>query len=261
MRPVLAGSHPIAAAHRGSRELWPENTMPAFQGAVDLGFTWIETDLHLTSDGVLMTFHDDTLDRCTDQSGQIGERSRSELQSVNAGYDFSIGGDYPYRDERVSIPTLEEVVTSFPDVNFILDMKAPGLERHLVEFILRHSLQDRVIVGAFNDGRIRIFRQLTGGRVATSSGPLETIKVRAKSWARRPAKTRADAFQVPVKMGIRVVDAAFVTAAHKADKHVHVWTINERAEMERLLDLGVDGLITDRPDTLAEVFRDRGLSL
>ena len=261
MRQVLSGSHPIAAAHRGGSELWPENTMPAFQGAVDLGFTWIETDLHLTNDGVLVTFHDDTLDRCTDQSGQIGERSASELENANAGYEFSIDDGYPYRDERVSIPTLEEVVASFPGVNFILDMKAPGLERHLVEFILRHSLQDRVIVGAFNGGRIKTFRQLTGGRVATSSGPLETIKVRAKSWVKRPAKTCADAFQVPVKRGIRVVDAAFVTAAHKADKHVHVWTINERAEMERLLDLGVDGLITDRPDTLAEVFRERGLSL
>ncbi len=261
MRPVLAGNSPIAAAHRGSRELWPENTMPAFQGAVDLGFNWIETDLHLTSDGVLMTFHDDTLDRCTDQLGQIGERSAADLKNANAGHEFSIDDDYPYREERVPIPTLEEVVTSFPSVNFILDMKAPGLERHLVEFILEHSLQDRVIVGAFNDGRIKTFRRLTKGSVATSSGPLETIKVRAKAWAKLPAKTRADAFQVPVKMGIKVVDASFVAAAHKADKHVHVWTINERAEMERLLDLGVDGLITDRPDTLAEVFGDRGLSL
>lgn len=261
MRPVLSGSDPIAAAHRGSRELWPENTMPAFQGAVDLGFTWIETDLHLTSDGVLVTFHDDTLDRCTDQSGQIGERSTSELQSVNAGHGFSIDDDYPNRDERVPIPTLEEVVTSFPAANFILDMKAPGLERHLVEFILRNSLQDRVIVGSFNDGRIKTFRHLTRGQVATSSGPLETIKVRAKSWVRRPARTLADVFQVPVKRGIRVVDTAFITSAHKADKYVHVWTINERVEMERLLDLGVDGLITDRPDTLAEVFQDRGLSL
>lgn len=261
MRPVLSGTHPIAAAHRGSRVLWPENTMPAFQGAIDLGFNWIETDLHLTADGVLMTFHDDTLERCTDRTGRIEHLTLAELGEVNAGHKFKLDGDHPYRSQRVAIPTLEELVTTFPRAKFILDMKAPGLEQALAAFIATQRIEERVIVGAFNDGRIRRFRQITQGSIATSSGPFETIKVRARSWAGMASTTTADAFQVPVKMGIRVVDRAFVTAAHKAGKQVHVWTINDRHEMERLLDLGVDGLITDRPDTLADVFAERGLSL
>ncbi len=260
MRPVLEGA-PIAAAHRGSRLLWPENTMLAFQGAVDVGFNWIETDLHLTADGVLMTFHDDTLERCTDRTERLEHCTLSDLDKVNAGYRFEIDGHHPYRTERVAIPTLEELVVTFPDRRFIVDMKAPGLEQPLADFIGKHRLEERVIVGAFSDGRIKTFRHITGGRIATSSGPFETIKVRAKSWLGMASTTTADAFQVPVRRGIRVVDAAFVRAAHRAGKQVHVWTINDRREMERLLDLDVDGLITDRPDTLAEVFADRGLKL
>jgi glycerophosphoryl diester phosphodiesterase len=260
MRPVLEGA-PIAAAHRGSRLLWPENTMPAFQGAIDLGFSWIETDLHLTADGVLMTFHDDTLERCTDRAERLEHCTLSDLDEVNAGYRFEIDGHHPYRAERVAIPTLEELVVTFPSTRFIVDMKAPGLEQPLADFIEKYRVEERVIVGGFSDRRIKTFRRITNGRVATSSGPFETIKVRAKSWVGMAATTTADAFQVPVKMGIRVVDAAFIRSAHRAKKQVHVWTINDRGEMDRLLDLGVDGLITDRPDTLAEVFADRGLKL
>ncbi len=258
MPAVLELEHPLAAAHRGSRILWPENTMVAFQGAIDLGYRFIETDLHLTSDGVLVTFHDDTLDRCTDATGNVEDRSFSELRAVDAGYRFQLDGSHPHRASGVGIPALEEVVTAFPDACFILDLKQPAIEAALAEFLDRHRMEDRVIVGSFRDSRLRRFRQLTNGRVATSSGPVETLRVRARSWIGRPSTSPADAFQVPVRQGIRIVDRAFVEAAHAAGKQVHVWTVNDRAEMEELLDLGVDGLITDRPDTLREVLMARG---
>ncbi len=221
--------------------------MPAFQGAYDMGYRVIETDLHATSDGVLVTFHDPTLDRCTDRSGRVVDHSLADLAGVDAAHHFSGW------EESVAIPTFEEVVAAFPDAAFILDMKAPDLEQLLADAIATHDLWDRVIVGSFSDGRTRRFRELTGGRVATSSGTRETIAVRVRSWLGRPSASPADVFQVPVKQGITVVDERFVEAAHRAGKHVHVWTIDEEAEMRRLLDLGVDGLITDRPDTLKQV--------
>ena len=232
--------------------------MTAFQGAIDLGYRFLETDLHLTTDGVLVTFHDDPLERCTNAEGRVADRSFIELQDVDAGYRFAQDGSHPYRAAGVGIPSLEEVVRTFPEAHFILDLKQPQIEEALATFLVRHSLENRVIVGSFRDRRLRRFRHLTAGRVATSSGPVETINVRAKSWLGRPATSPADAFQVPVKQGIPIVDRAFVEAAHAAGKQVHVWTINERSEMESLLDLGVDGLITDRPDTLREVMTGRG---
>ncbi|MEX1279976.1 MAG: glycerophosphodiester phosphodiesterase [Acidimicrobiia bacterium] len=253
MHPVLEREWPVAAAHRGSRLLWPENTMPAFQGAHDLGVRVFETDLHATSDGILVTFHDPTLDRTTDATGPIAARSVAELVDVDAGYHFEVDGDRPHRARGVGIPTLEEVATTFPDTAFVLDMKAPGIEALLAETIERLDLWDRVIVGSFRDARLRRLRRLTGGRVATSSGPVETLAVRTRSWLRRMAHSPADVFQVPVRAGVTVVDERFVDAAHRAGKHVHVWTINDEDEMRRLLDLGVDGLVTDRPDLLKGV--------
>jgi glycerophosphoryl diester phosphodiesterase len=231
--------------------------MPAFQGAVDLGVGFLETDLHATADGALITFHDPTLDRCTDGSGPVADRTLVELGEFDAAHAFEREGDFPLRGTGVGIPTLEEVMTTFPDVGFVLDIKAPGVEPLLADLLARLDAEDRVIVGSFSDRRLGRFRRLTGGAVATSSATLETLKVKAASLARRPAHTRADAFQVPARAGVTVVDRAFIDSAHAAGKHVHVWTVNERDEMERLLDMGVDGLVTDRPDILTEVLAER----
>ena len=252
MHPVLSREAPFAAAHRGSRLLWPENTMPAFQGAYDLGVRVFETDLHATADGVLVAFHDATLERTTDAVGPISDRSIDDLGGIDAGHRFEREGDHPHRARGVRIPTLEEVVSTFPDVALILDMKAPGLEPLLAGLIERLDLAERVIVGSFSDARLRRFRHMAG-HVATSAGPREALAGRARSWARLASASPADVFQVPVRAGVRVVDRAFVAAAHAADKHVHVWTVNEESEMRRLLDLGVDGIITDRPDLLQQV--------
>lgn len=226
--------------------------MPAFAGAHALGIRVFETDLHATADGVLMAVHDATLDRTTDTTGKIRERTLGELAAVDAGYRFGADEGFPFRGKGVAIPTLEEVASTFPDTALIVDMKSPDLEELLVALIERLGLAERIIVGSFSDARLRRFRRLAG-HVATSAGPREVLGTRTRSWARRPSGGGAAVLQVPVKAGVRVVDAAFVAAAHAAGKHVHVWTVNDEAEMRRLLGLGVDGIITDRPDILQRV--------
>lgn len=232
--------------------------MVAFQGAIDLGLGFLETDLHATADGHLVTFHDPTLDRCTNGTGDLADRTLAELRALDAAAGFEGDGDFPYRGSGVTIPTLEEAMTAFPDAGFVLDIKSAGVEPLLADLLARLGAEDRVIVGSFSDRRLGRFRRLTGGAVATSSATLETLKVKALSVLRRPSASTADVFQVPVTAGITVVDRAFVDAAHAAGKHVHVWTINEADEMHRLLDLGVDGLVTDRPDILGDVIAERG---
>ncbi len=259
MKPALAHEHPIAIAHRGSRTLWPENTMMAFQGAVDLGYRYLETDLHISADGALVCLHDDTLERTTDGKGKVWQRHLADLRKLDAGFRFDSMHHFPERGTGVTIPTLEELVTTFPGAVITLDLKQPGLEAPLVAAIEQFKLWDRVIVGSFSDVRLRRFRTLAGDRVATSAGPLETLRFVLSARAGRSAAIRADALQVPVRQGrVTVVDRVVVEAARKLGKQVHVWTINDPDDMAELLDLGVDGLITDRPDLLRELLEERG---
>ncbi len=258
-REVLTHEWPIALAHRGSRELWPENTMVAFQGAIDLGYRFLETDLHATSDGKVVLFHDDTLNRTTDHHGRISKWTWDELRECDAAYRFDPIHHFPHRGRGVRIPTLEELATTFPNTLLTLDLKQSGIEQLLVEVVYRLNLWDRVIVGSFSDARIRRFRKLTGGRVATSSGPRETLAAMGAARLGRPLKVRADALQIPETYGrTRVLTSRLIEAAHASGKQIHVWTVNERADMIRLLDMGVDGLITDRPDTLKDLMIARG---
>ena len=244
-------------AHRGSMLLWPENTMTAFQKAVDLGYRYLETDLQISRDGVLVTFHDDTLDRTTNGTGPVSDYRLEELRNLDAAYRFRLNGEYPYRGGSIRIPTLKELVTAYPDAVFSLDLKSDGMEEALVETIRRLDLWDRVIVGSFSGTRLRRFRSLVSRPVATSAGPGETLRFVTAARLGRTPRLTADSLQVPVKQGITIVNARTVRAARAAGASLIVWTINDRGEMERLLDLGVDGLITDRPDLLRTLIEDR----
>lgn len=258
MRPFFTYERPIAIAHRGSRTLFPENTMVAFQGAVDLGYRYLETDLHSSADGVLVCVHDDTLDRTTNGSGRVSQHHLTALQELDAGFRFDPIHHFPYRGEGVSIPTFEELVHTFPEAHIVLDLKQSGIEDLLVAAVDRWQLWDRVIVGSFRDSRIARFRKRTDRRVATSSGPIETLRHLMAARTGRSTKITADALQVPVKMGLTVVDQRTIDTAHGAGKQVHVWTVNEAEEMHRLLDMGVDGIITDEIEVLRNVMQDRG---
>ncbi len=255
---VLEGARPFAIAHRGSRILWPENTMVAFQGAVSLGYSWLETDVHVTADGVVVCLHDHTLDRTTSASGPVATRTFAELADIDAGYHHGPSEGHPFRGSRAVIPSLEEVVTTFPDVRVVVDLKRDGTEAALAHLVDRLALWDRLVVGSFSDARLRRFRALTGGRVATSTGPRATMVRWAASGARLRPRA-APALQVPMTYGrMRVVTRRSVAAHRNAGSQVHVWTVNEEPVMEQLLEWGVDGIITDRPDLLRGVMTRRG---
>jgi glycerophosphoryl diester phosphodiesterase len=250
---------PVAIAHRGSRVLWPENTDTSFLGAYEMGYRHFETDLHLTADGVLVCFHDPTVDRTTEASGRVEDFTLAELQSLDAGYRHGTSDGYAFRDSGARVPTLEWLLTMFPDVSVVVDLKCDGLARPLAELVSDLDAHDRLIVGSFSEARIGEIRQLTDMRVPVSCGPtLARLWVLA-SRVGRGAGGDIAALQLPARLrGVRVVDEKLVGAAHGAGLQVHVWTVNQTAEMNRFLDMGVDGLITDRPDRLKDVMIERG---
>ena len=249
---------PLAIAHRGSRLLWPENTMVAFQAAVDMGIRFLETDIHQTADGVLVCFHDDALHRTTDGIGQVARHSWAELRKRDAGFWFAPHEGYPRRGEGIGIPSLEEAMEAFPDVGFVLDLKEAGYEAALARFLINRGWEDRVIVGSFSDRRLRRFREEAQGRIATSAGPLESLAIFAASRARRPLNTQARALQFPEELLFRTLaDRSLVDAAERANRQVHVWTVNDPSHMASFLDAGAHGIITDRPDLLLDLINAR----
>ena len=232
--------------------------MTAFQGAYDLGFRHFETDLHLTSDGVLVCFHDDNLNRTTNGTGPVSARTLAEVKELDAGFRHQDSEGFPFRGKGILVPTLEELLTTFPDTSVILDMKTNGLSEPLSQLIERLGVADRLIVGSFSDERLAVFRELTAGQVATSTGPVAARMWVLSSLVGRGAGGEADALQVPTHVrGVRVVDEKLVRSAHDAGLQVHVWTVNDRDDMANLLDIGVDGLITDRPNRLKDLLLER----
>ncbi len=252
--PYLDAEHPKRFAHRGSRVLWPENTVHAFQGAVDLAYRYIETDVRVSRDGVAMVFHDATLERTTNGAGPISEWYAGDLVQLDAGYHHDAAGDFPYRGRGLGIPTLEAVLVDFPDIRFNLDLKSNAAVAAVASLVTRLRREDTVLIGAFSDLRVRRFRALTGDRVATSAGPATASAMYSASRAGRAAGRKVAAFQMPQLVnGRTVVDAKFLAACHSIGAEVHVWTVNDPDAMRALLALGVDGIMTDRPDLLNEV--------
>ena len=258
-RPFLRGPLPIAFAHRGGSQLWPENTMRSFGGAAGLGCRYFETDVHLTKDGVLVTIHDATVDRTTDGSGLVRALPLAELKRLDAGYRFSLddGLTYPHRGQGVTIPTLAEVIEAFPDVSLNIDLKRhdAAMIEAMATFIEERALNDRLLIASFADAVIKAFRQRTQNRVATAAAGWETRRFWLASRLSLTGLIRPayDALQVPPRTGrLTVVDRRLLAAAHRRGVQVHVWTVDEVAEMRRLLALGVDGIMSDRPDLLMQ---------
>ena len=246
-KPYLAGPRPLAFAHRGGASEAPENTIEAFAAAVALGFTHLETDVHVTSDGVLVAFHDPRLDRVTDRSGAIGDLPWSEVSSALV-------------DGRGRISTLEDLLAAFPEARFNIDPKSDASVDPLADAIERTGSIDRVCVGAFSDKRIARLRSRLGPALCTGMGPKAITRLRLAAWGLPVGRPPGDCAQVPVRMGgITITDERFVARAHRWGIDVHVWTIDEPGEMRRLLDLGVDGIMTDRPAVLRSVYEERNL--
>ena len=237
---------PIAFAHRGGASDAPENTMPAFQRAIDLGYIYLETDVHATKDGVLLAFHDDDLSRTCGRPGLISELNYAEIK------DARVRGTEP-------IPLLEDLIVAWPHAHLNIDCKSDQALLPLANRLARGDVFDRVCIGSFSDKRLNRLRDQFGERLCTSMGPRDVTKLRLGSWARRSGSFRnIRAAQVPVSQGpLTIVDRSFIQAAHNADIQVHVWTIDEPDEMVRLLDLGVDGIMTDKPETLKKILLSR----
>ncbi len=236
---------PIAFAHRGGTSDWPENTMRAFAHAVSLGYRYVETDVHLTADGVVVAFHDSRLDRLTDHQGLISAVEWKALRAARCGGE--------------PIPELADLLGTWPELRVNIDAKSDAVVRPLLDAIDRVGAQDRVCIGSFSDRRLVGVRRLSGGRICTSAGPRTVARVRMAGFGAPFGPVAAACLQVPVRVGrVTVVDARFVATAHRRGLPVHVWTVDDPAEMDRLLDLGVDGLMTDRPALLKEVLERRG---
>lgn len=262
-RPYLDGERPLAFAHRGGAGLWPENTLEAFRGALEAGCRYIETDLHMTRDGVIVIHHDERLERTTNGVGPIRVRPLAELKKLDAGFHFTLdsGNSHPFRGKGVTIPTFEEALELSGEVRFNIEIKQrePSMARALWELIEKHELHDRVLVAAAEEDIGHEFDRIARGRVARSPGVRGVLAFWAASrvGATGLLASEYDALQVPPRQGpLTVVDGRFVRAAHAAGVQVHVWTIDEPAEMHRLLSLGVDGLMSDRPDILMDVVRE-----
>lgn len=247
--PFLDWPGPLAFAHQGAHtpDGPGENTLAAFQRAVDLGYHYLETDAHVTADGVLVAFHDDRLDRLTDRTGVIGDLPWAEVKAARVR-------------ERDEIPLLEDLLTAWPDVRVNIDPKHGAAVDPLIELVRRTGTLDRVCFGAFSDRRLARIRDALGPRACTSAGPRQVARLAVAARGLPAGGFSAACVQVPVRQGpMPLVTARFVAAAHDRGMQVHVWTINDATEMERLLDLGVDGIMTDAADTLKAVLTERGV--
>lgn len=246
--PYLDHPGPIPFAHRGGAADGVENTVAQFRRAVELGYRYIETDVHRTADGTLVAFHDDSLDRVTDGTGRVDDLPWAEVRQAR------VGGREP-------VPLFAELLETFPEVRWNVDVKAEAALLPFLELVGRADAWDRVCLGSFSEARVRRAQRLAGPRLATSFGTLGVLGLRLRSWGLpAPVRGSAVAAQVPeAQSGVPVADGRFVRAAHARGLQVHVWTVDEPARMHRLLDLGVDGIMTDHIDTLREVMEERGV--
>lgn len=240
---------PIAMAHRGGAKnpelIGHENTMRAFQHAVDLGYRWIETDVHATRDGVLLAFHDHTLDRVTDGTGRIRDLDFARVATAR------IGGAEP-------IPVFAEVLATFPEIRFNIDVKAPNAVAPLVDLITTADARDRICVSSFSQRRIAQVRSELGPSLCTGLGPVEISQIRLGPRV-LDRFVRGACLQISERYeSIRLLTPTLVERAHAQGLQVHVWTVDYADDMHRLLDAGVDGLITDRTDILRDVLIERG---
>lgn len=240
--PFFHNDGPIAMAHRGGAAEAAENSPAAFQRVVDLGYRWIETDVRATIDGHAVLIHDARLDRTTDVDAAISTLPVSSVLAATLA-----DGQHPI--------TLAEALRRWPQVRFNVDLKQDDTVAAFLRAVDATDGWDRVCAASFSTARLRRVRSLAGPRLATSMGPIEVTRMRLGL----PVTSAAQAAQVPRTAGpVPIVTRAFVARGHRQARHTHVWTVDEPSQMHQLLDIGVDGLITDRPTRLREVLVRRG---
>ncbi len=236
----------LAFAHRGGDRVAPENTMAAFHDAVGQGYRYLETDVHASKDGVVYAFHDDNLSRMVGEDVAISTLTAAEIDKL------CVHGEH-------HIPTMAELFETFREARFNIDAKAWPVVEPLIDLINKTETQERICIGSFSDARIKTVVRGVGD-VCHSVGPLGAARFRFAAWGRLPLSYSFGALQFPVsEYGIPMVTKASVDYAHKRGLQVHVWTINDESTMHQLLDLGVDGLMTDDCALLKRVLQSRNL--
>lgn len=249
----FSGSGPRVFAHRGASACAPENTLASFRLAREQGAPYLEMDIHLSADGEPVIIHDNSVSRTTGRRGRVENMTLAELRQLDAGYSFSTDYErtFPYRGKGLTIPTLDEVLTAFADTGLTLELKRTrdGVERAVANMLARHGAEERVIVASLDHGILARFRE-AAPTVPTSFSKDEVRDFLTRLRAGKLAGYRAPAaaFQVPEYKGLRrVVSKPVIEAVHSFDVEVHVWTVNEPVHIARLLDWGVDGIMTDDP--------------
>lgn len=259
-----ANALPVNIAHRGGSALAPENTLEAFGEGLEAGAEALELDVHMTADGELAVIHDATVDRTTDGSGAVKDMTLQQLKQLDAGYWYTRDGGktYPYRGRGICIPTLPEVYSRFPEAAVNVDIKQarPGVEEAVLAVIQNAGAGNRTLVASEDTGTLHRFRRISGGKVATgaSGAEIRIFYLFSKLHLQDILRPGYSALQVPPSYrGIEVLTPGFVEAAHGMGVRVDVWTIDNLAQMHEVIDRGVDGIITDRPDVLFKVFKER----
>jgi glycerophosphoryl diester phosphodiesterase len=254
--PFFAHEGVMVIAHQGGDGLWPSNTMRAFQGAAELGVDVLEMDIHSTADGVLVVMHDKTVDRTTNGRGALQAMTLAELKTLDAGYNWSRDGGqtYPYRGQEITVPALAEIFAAFPGWRMNIEIKQadPPIVQPLCRMIRDNGAAERVLVASFHAPTIQAFRQECPG-VATSIAEAEVRTFFALNllYLGRVYQPVAQAVQVPEeRSNLHILTPRFIRTAQRHNMDVHVWTVNETEDMERMVALGVNGIITDYPDRL-----------
>ena len=263
--PALApvGERPLIIAHKGADGLMPANTMAAFRTALKAGADMLEFDVHASSDGVLVAIHDETLDRTTEATGAVNAKTFAELQELDAGYDWPTlreahhPAGHPWRGKGLTIPAVSEILQRFPDARLAIEIKqkTPPVTARLCDLLRTHNAALRSVVGSFDQVTLDDFRARCP-EVATSASQSEATQFFGLNtiFAAGVARSPALALQIPERSrGLAVVTPRLVAAAKARNIDVHVWTVNDPDDMRRLIDMGVDGIITDYPDRMAAI--------
>ncbi|MDF1573324.1 MAG: glycerophosphodiester phosphodiesterase [Bacteroidales bacterium] len=264
---IEEGGRPWVIAHGGAKQLWPENTMPAFEGSVQMGVDVLEIDMKITKDEVLVCHHDHTIDRMSDGEGELGAYTYEELLAFNFGEGFeALDGSFPYQDDTIRIPKLEEVFDRYTDMYFTVEIKDRGESGQRAGELLKAlvetwQLEDRMIVAAFDDETLTAFQGLEGNNIPVSTSQKEATKfvITAKTLTGVFYAPEAVALQLPMEQsGLNLSRKHVINSAHKHNMAVHYWTINDKEDMRLLIENGADGLMTDRPDIMLELLEEMG---
>jgi len=256
--------HPWIIAHGGAKLLFPENTFIAFDSSVAMGVDMLEMDVRLTRDSQLVCLHNETIDETSNGKGKAIRYSLLVLKQLNFGKKFKdLNGKYPYKNKHVRIPSLEQVLVKYPQMPLTIELKDKGKNgrkaaRYLKYLLNKYKRSDDVIVASFDQATLDYFRSIIGNKVRTSAArkEVESFVYKSKFFLSKFHQPKAQYLQLPVSAsGIDLSSASIISKAHKKGYNIHYWTVNDTTEMRRLINLKVDGIITDRPDLLIKIVK------